>query len=212
MVIVDSFANAKPTVVGRLEALTGTHLEVHGFDLTDKDKTERLFAAEKFDAVIHFAGLKAVGESVQIPLDYYVNNLESTFSLLQAMRRHGCDLLVFSSSATVYGEVAPVPYQEDYEPLSASSPYGRTKVMIEHVLRDGVGQMGVVVVAGTLVGLLLGTGLVEVMASGQAPVELTTSAIVVTVASMVGAGLVGSLVAFRRITNVEPAIALGTEH
>lgn len=81
-----------------------------------------------------------------------------------------------------------------------------------YVLRDGVGQMGVVVVAGTLVGLLLGTGLVEVMASGQAPVELTTSAIVVTVASMVGAGLVGSLVAFRRITNVEPAIALGTEH
>jgi UDP-glucose 4-epimerase len=136
VVIVDSFANAKPTVVGRLESLTGTHLEVHGFDLTDKDKTERLFAAEKFDAVIHFAGLKAVGESVQIPLDYYVNNLESTFSLLQAMRRHGCDLLVFSSSATVYGEVAPVPYQEDYEPLSASSPYGRTKVMIEHVLRD----------------------------------------------------------------------------
>jgi UDP-glucose 4-epimerase len=139
VVIVDSFANAKPTVVGRLEALTGIPLEVHGFDLTDKDKTERLFAAEKFDAVIHFAGLKAVGESVQIPLEYYVNNLESTFSLLQAMRRHGCDLLVFSSSATVYGEVAPVPYHEDYEPLSASSPYGRTKVMIEHVLRDVAG-------------------------------------------------------------------------
>ncbi len=139
VVIVDSFANAKPTVVGRLEALTGTDLPVHAFDLTDKDKTERLFAAEKFDAVIHFAGLKAVGESVQIPLDYYVNNLESTFSLLRAMRRHGCDLLAFSSSATVYGEVAPVPYQEDYEPLSASSPYGRTKVMIEHVLRDVAG-------------------------------------------------------------------------
>ncbi len=139
VVIVDSFANAKPTVVGRLEALTETELPVHAFDLTDKDKTERLFATEKFDAVIHFAGLKAVGESVQIPLDYYVNNLESTFSLLRAMRRHGCDLLVFSSSATVYGEVALVPYQEDYEPLSASSPYGRTKVMIEHVLRDVAG-------------------------------------------------------------------------
>ena len=139
VVIVDSFANAKPTVVGRLEALTGTDLPVHAVDLTDKDKTERLFATEQFDAVIHFAGLKAVGESVQIPLDYYVNNLESTFSLLRAMRRHGCDLLVFSSSATVYGEVAPVPYQEDYEPLSASSPYGRTKVMIEHVLRDVAG-------------------------------------------------------------------------
>ncbi len=136
VVVVDSFANAKPAVVGRLEALTGTHLPVHAFDLTDKDKTEALFAHEQFDAVVHFAGLKAVGESVRIPLDYYVNNLESTFSLLRAMRRHGCDLLVFSSSATVYGDNAPVPYREDYEPLSASSPYGRTKVMIEQVLRD----------------------------------------------------------------------------
>ena len=86
--------------------------------------------------MVHFAGLKAVAESVQLPLEYYVNNLESTFSLLRAMRRHGCHLLVFSSSATVYGDRAPVPYVEDYEPLQAASPYGRTKVMIEHVLRD----------------------------------------------------------------------------
>jgi len=142
VVVVDSFANSKPTVVGRIEALTGMPLPVHAFDLTDADKTEALFAAEPFDAVIHFAGLKAVGESVQIPLDYYVNNLQSTFSLLRAMRRHGCDLLVFSSSATVYGDHAPVPYQEDYEPLSASSPYGRTKVMIEQVLRDAAAADG----------------------------------------------------------------------
>ena len=142
VVVVDSFANSKPTVVGRIEALTGMPLPVHAFDLTDADKTEALFAAEPFDAVIHFAGLKAVGESVQIPLGYYVNNLQSTFSLLRAMRRHGCDLLVFSSSATVYGDHAPVPYQEDYEPLSASSPYGRTKVMIEQVLRDAAAADG----------------------------------------------------------------------
>jgi UDP-glucose 4-epimerase len=136
VLVVDSFANAKPTVIGRLEGLTGTALPVHAFDLTDKDKTERLFATESIDAVVHFAGLKAVGESVNLPLEYYVNNLESTFSLLRAMRRHDCHLLVFSSSATVYGDHAPVPYVEDYEPLQATSPYGRTKVMIEHVLRD----------------------------------------------------------------------------
>ncbi|MGB8380461.1 MAG: UDP-glucose 4-epimerase GalE [Dermatophilaceae bacterium] len=136
VLVVDSFRNANPAVVGRLEGLTGRPLPVHSFDLTDKDKTERLFAAEPIDAVVHFAGLKAVAESVQHPLEYYMNNLESTFSLLRAMRGHGCNLLVFSSSATVYGDRAPVPYVEDYEPLKAISPYGRTKVMIEHVLRD----------------------------------------------------------------------------
>jgi len=136
VLIVDNFANAKPTVVGRLEALSGAHLPVHAFDLRDAEKTEHLFAHEQIDAVVHFAGLKAVGESVQIPLDYYENNLGSTFSLVRAMRRHGVDRLVFSSSATVYGDHAPVPYREDYEPLSAASPYGRTKVMVEQVLRD----------------------------------------------------------------------------
>lgn len=136
VVIVDSFANSKPAVIGRLEALTGRHLPVHAFDLTDRDKTERLFADEPFDAVVHFAGLKAVGESMRIPLDYYENNLDATFSLVRAMRRHGVRLLVFSSSATVYGDVAPLPYREDYAPLQSSSPYGRTKVMIEQVLTD----------------------------------------------------------------------------
>lgn len=136
VVIVDSFANSKPAVIGRLEALTGRHLPVHAFDLTDYDKTERLFADEPFDAVIHFAGLKAVGESAQIPLDYYENNLGTTFSLLRAMQRHGVRMLVFSSSATVYGDQAEPPYREDLVPLQATSPYGRTKVMIEHILGD----------------------------------------------------------------------------
>ncbi|HYN65468.1 MAG TPA: UDP-glucose 4-epimerase GalE [Ornithinibacter sp.] len=135
VVVVDSFANAKPSVVGRLEALTGQPVDVRSFDLTDHDKTEHLFANEPFDAVIHFAGFKAVGESVEKPLEYYENNLVSTFSLVRAMRRHGVTKLVFSSSATVYGADAPVPMHEDL-PTSATNPYGWSKVMIEQVLRD----------------------------------------------------------------------------
>jgi UDP-glucose 4-epimerase len=136
VVVVDDFSNSKPSVIGRLEELSGKHVPVHAFDLTDTDKTAQLFGTEQIDAVIHFAGLKAVGESVVKPLEYYATNLDSTFSLLRAMRQHGVRKLVFSSSATVYGDNAPVPYHEDYEPLSAASPYGRSKVMIEHVLSD----------------------------------------------------------------------------
>lgn len=135
-VVVDSFVNSRPSVIGRLEELTGEPVETHSFDLRDVDKTSALLAEGGFDAVIHFAGLKAVGESSQIPLEYYDNNLGTTFSLLRAMERHGVRRLVFSSSATVYGETAPVPYVEDYEPLAASSPYGRTKVMQERILSD----------------------------------------------------------------------------
>ncbi|NNU26287.1 UDP-glucose 4-epimerase GalE [Isoptericola sediminis] len=136
VVVVDDFSNAKPSVIGRLEALSGRHVPVHAIDLTDAEKTERLFAHETFDAVVHFAGFKAVGESVAKPLAYYRNNIDSTLSLLEAMRRHDVHRLVFSSSATVYGEHAPVPYVEDYEHLSSSSPYGQTKVMIERIMTD----------------------------------------------------------------------------
>lgn len=135
VVVVDSFANAKPAVVGRIEAITGTPLDVRSFDLTDHDKTEHLFAHEPFDAVIHFAGFKAVGESVEKPLEYYANNLGATFSLVRSMRRHDVRRLVFSSSATVYGADAPVPMHEDL-PTSATNPYGWSKVMQEQVLRD----------------------------------------------------------------------------
>ena len=136
VVIVDNFANSKSTVLGRLEALAGRYIPLYSFDLTDVDKTERLFADEQLDAVIHFAGCKAVGESVSRLLEYYSNNLGSTLSLVRAMARHGVTRLVFSSSATVYGDHAPIPYREDYQPLSATSPYGRTKVMVEQVLTD----------------------------------------------------------------------------
>ena len=135
-VIVDSHVNSRPSVLPRLEELTGTTIESHAFDLRDADKTSAVLAEGGFDAVIHFAGLKAVGESSQIPLEYYDNNLGTTFALLRAMERHGVRQLVFSSSATVYGEAAPVPYVETWDQLRASSPYGRSKVMQEQVLRD----------------------------------------------------------------------------
>ena len=134
VVIVDNFSNSRPTVLGRLEALTGTSLPVHSFDLRDYDKTEHLFAAEDFDAVIHFAAFKAVGESVQKPLEYYENNLGCTFSLVRAMQKYDVDKLVFSSSATVYG-MDQAGATED-RPTTATNPYGWTKVMQEQILRD----------------------------------------------------------------------------
>ena len=135
VLIVDNFSNAKPAVVHRLESITGVKLPVHAFDLRDADRTDHLFAHEQIDAVIHFAGLKAVGESMEQPLAYYENNLGSTFSLVRAMARHDITKLVFSSSATVYGHNAPVPMKEDF-PTSATNPYGWTKVMVEQILRD----------------------------------------------------------------------------
>jgi UDP-glucose 4-epimerase len=135
VLIVDNFANSKPTVINRLESIAGKPVRVQAFDLRDADRTERLFADEQIDAVIHFAGHKAVGESVEKPLEYYENNLDSTFSLVRAMARHGVSNLVFSSSATVYGADAAVPMKEDF-PTSANNPYGWTKVMIEQILRD----------------------------------------------------------------------------
>lgn len=135
VVIVDSFVNASPSVIPRLEELAVTTLETHSFDVRDVDKTSALFAEGRFDAVIHFAGLKAVGESSEIPLEYYENNLGTTFSLLRAMQRHEVSTLVFSSSATVYGETTTVPMHEDL-PTSSTNPYGWTKVMQEQILTD----------------------------------------------------------------------------
>ena len=134
VVVVDNFSNSQPTVMGRLESLTGQSIAMHSFDLCDHDKTAHLFAAEGFDAVIHFAGYKAVGESVEKPLEYYENNLGSTFSLVRAMQRHDVDKLVFSSSATVYG-TDQAGATED-RPTFATNPYGWTKVMQEQILRD----------------------------------------------------------------------------
>ncbi len=135
VVIADNFINSKPAVLERLRALAKRPFDFEEIDLTDADATDALFARYDIGAVIHFAGLKAVGESVQKPLEYYQNNLVSTLNLLFSMRRHGVERFVFSSSATVYGDPASVPIREDF-PLSVTNPYGRTKLMIEDMLRD----------------------------------------------------------------------------
>ncbi len=134
-VIVDDFRNANPSVVDRLARIAGRAIEAHELDLTDRAGTHALLAGGRFDAVIHFAALKAVGESVDKPLEYYENNLGSTLSLVAAMGAAGVRLLVFSSSATVYGADAVSPFHEQM-PVSATNPYGWTKVMIEQILRD----------------------------------------------------------------------------
>jgi len=137
VVIVDSFINSSRSSIARVEALAGTKIPVIDLDLADYEATDKLFAANKYDAVIHFAGLKAVGESVAKPVLYYRNNLDSALSVISAMEKHGVKKLVFSSSATVYGEKAPVPYQETTDTvLEATNPYGQTKVMIERIAAD----------------------------------------------------------------------------
>ena len=133
--IVDSLVNSKPEAVRRITELAGRAPVFHRIDLLDRPALDAVMASRPVDAVIHFAGLKAVGESVSIPLRYYRNNLCSTIELLGSMREHGVRNLVFSSSATVYGVPKTVPIREDF-PLSATNPYGRTKLMIEEMLRD----------------------------------------------------------------------------
>ena len=142
VVIADDFVNSKPAVLERIKRLACAPFDFFECDLTDAARTEALFSSFAIDAVIHFAGLKAVGESVEKPLEYYGNNLISTLNLLSSMRRHGVTQLVFSSSATVYGDPASVPIREDF-PLRVTNPYGRTKLMIEDMPRDvGKAQPG----------------------------------------------------------------------
>jgi len=133
---LDNLDNSSAESIRRVEKLAGRDVPLHELDLRDEPAVTALFADGGYDSVIHFAGHKAVGESVAKPLDYYGNNLESTLVLLRAMAASGTRQLVFSSSATVYGDLAPVPYQENYQPLGASNPYGWTKVMIEQILTD----------------------------------------------------------------------------
>ena len=135
VLIADNFVNCKPAALTRLRSLSSTPFQFEGVVLTDAEKLDALFTRYNIDAVIHFAGLKAVGESVQLPLEYYRNNLTSTLNQLLSMHKHGVERFVFSSSATVYGDPVSVPIREDFA-LSATNPYGRTKLMIEEILRD----------------------------------------------------------------------------
>lgn len=135
VVVVDNLANSKPEVLQRIGELTGKPLSFHQVDLLDKAALNAVFQQEPVDAVIHFAGLKAVGESVRIPLYYYQNNIGGTLNLCDVMRAHDVTYLVFSSSATVYGDPHSVPIKEDF-PRSATNPYGRSKLMLENILHD----------------------------------------------------------------------------
>ncbi|MGL5755369.1 MAG: UDP-glucose 4-epimerase GalE [Paraclostridium sp.] len=135
VVIVDNLSNSNIIVLDRIEELTGVRPKFYELDVQDREKLEVVFKENQIDSVIHFAASKAVGESVEKPLEYYSNNLVNTLVLLETMRKYNTKNFVFSSSATVYGDPHTCPITEDF-PLSATNPYGQTKLMIENMLRD----------------------------------------------------------------------------
>jgi len=135
VVIVDDFSNSKPEVLERIRTITGRSFSFYQGNVSDRTVLEKVFQEHPIGAAIHFAGYKAVGESVREPLKYYRNNIMTSINLAETMADHGCHQLVFSSSATVYGDPARVPITEDF-PLAATNPYGSTKLMIETILRD----------------------------------------------------------------------------
>jgi UDP-glucose 4-epimerase len=137
VVIIDNLCNSKRSVIDTIAKISGRKPQFINLDLRDKPGLKELFAAHSFDGVLHFAGLKSVGESVAKPLLYYDNNIVGTIHLLEAMEAAGVKTMVFSSSATVYGDPASVPITEDF-PLSVTNPYGRSKLIIEDILRDTV--------------------------------------------------------------------------
>ena len=133
--VLDNLCNSDESVLSRVEAITGKRPRFWRADIRDSATLAEIFADTRFDAVIHFAGLKAVGESAVIPLEYYDNNITGSLNLCRAMKNAGCKTLVFSSSATVYGEKNAVPFREDM-PTDATNPYGRTKLMLEKIFTD----------------------------------------------------------------------------
>jgi len=135
VIVIDNLCNSSKKSIERIEEITGKKLSFYYADLLDREAVEDIFRNKNIDSVIHFAGLKAVSESVSKPLEYYCNNIVGTLVLCDTMRKYGVKNLVFSSSATVYGNPKTVPIKED-SPLSATNPYGRTKLMIEEILRD----------------------------------------------------------------------------
>ena len=136
VVIVDNFYNCKKSSIDRIKALVGRDFPYYDCDVRDREALDKVFKKEKIDSVIHFAGLKAVGESVQKPLEYFDNNVTGTLVLLDVMRKNGCKKIVFSSSATVYGMNNISPLTEDMPVGGVTNPYGRTKYMIECILQD----------------------------------------------------------------------------
>ena len=136
VVVVDNLVNSKQDALDRVAQIIGKQVEFYKVDIRDRDALSDVFSKHQFDAVIHFAGLKAVGESVAKPLEYYENNMSGTFVLLDVMRKHGCKNIIFSSSATVYGNPAIIPITEECPKGQCTNPYGQTKSMLEEVLKD----------------------------------------------------------------------------
>lgn len=135
LVIVDNFSNSSPDVLEKIKKISGKDFAFYEVDLLDEEKLECVFKENEIESVIHFAGLKAVGESVEKPIEYYHNNITGTLILLKLMKKYNCKKIVFSSSATVYGNPKQLPIKEDF-PLSTTNPYGSTKLMIEQILQD----------------------------------------------------------------------------
>jgi UDP-glucose 4-epimerase len=136
VVVMDNLANSSKKCLERVEALTGKKVPFYEADIRDRDALEKIFSNEKIDSVIHFAGLKAVGESVQKPWEYYDNNVTGTLTLVDVMRKHNCKNIIFSSSATVYGDPAMIPITEECPKGQCTNPYGWTKSMLEQILSD----------------------------------------------------------------------------
>lgn len=136
VVVADNYSNSSPEAIKRVEKITGKSIKVYELDIKDTKLLEKVFEENKIDAVIHFAGLKAVGESVKLPVMYYRNNIDTTLSLLETMNKYNVKNIIFSSSATVYGEENPVPYLETMKRGVCTNPYGWTKAMMEQIFED----------------------------------------------------------------------------
>lgn len=136
VVIVDNFSNSKPDVLDKIKQITGKNFKFYELDCLDKKALEKIFKENNVEAVINFAGLKAVGESVKKPLEYYMNNITGALTILEVMREYNCKKFIFSSSATVYGEPEKIPLTEDCKTGGTTNPYGTTKLFIEKILQD----------------------------------------------------------------------------
>lgn len=136
IIIIDNFSNSKPEVLDKIKKITGKDFKFYEMDYSNKEELNKVFTENKIDAVLNFAGYKAVGESVKKPIEYYMNNISGALVLLDVMRAHNCKKFIFSSSATVYGDPATVPITEEFPTGGTTNPYGTTKLFIEQILKD----------------------------------------------------------------------------
>ena len=136
IVIIDNFSNSKPEVLDKIKQITGKDFKFYEMDYSNKEELNKVFTENKIDAVLNFAGYKAVGESVKKPIEYYMNNISGALVLLDVMRAHNCKKFIFSSSATVYGDPATMPITEEFPTGGTTNPYGTTKLFIEQILKD----------------------------------------------------------------------------